>query len=132
VVYGAGIPKRAFRRNGLPYLIVLNDGDIDPGIADYLIFPPSLDGMTAPRLLATFKEEGGRFVFTDFVDASPAKAAGIRTGDALLALDGVPVFTIEEIKLALFYKSKGDTILATVARQRFLLGEKVMTVEVKL
>jgi uncharacterized iron-regulated protein len=132
VVYGAGIPKRAFRRNGLPYLVVLNDGDIEPGIADYLIFPPSLDGMIAPRLLATFKEEGGRFVFTDFVDASPAKAAGIRTGDALIALDGVPVGTIQDIRLLLFYKSTGDTVLATVARQRFLLGEKVMTVEVKL
>jgi aminopeptidase N len=132
VVYGDGIPKRAHRRNGLPYTIVLNDGSIEPGIADYLIFPPALDGMTAPKLLATFKEAGMRLVINDFVNESPAKAAGLRAGDALIALDGVPVSTVQEVKLALHYKNKGDTLLVTVARKRFLLGEKVMTVEVKL
>jgi len=132
VVYGDGIPKRVLRRNGLPYTIVLNDGDIEPGIADYVVFPASLDGMTAPRLLATFKETDKRIVINDFVHDSPAKAAGLKAGDALIALDGVPVSTLQEVKLALYYKHKGDTLLMTVARRRFLLGEKVMTVEVKL
>jgi uncharacterized iron-regulated protein len=132
LVYGEGIPKRAHRRNGLTYTIVLNDGDLDPGIADYLIFPAPLDGMTAPKLLATFKEADQRLVINDFVNESPAKAAGLRTGDAVIAIDGAPVSTVQDVKLILHYKSKGDTLLMTVARKRFLLGEKVMTVEVKL
>ena len=36
--------------------------------------------MTAPKLMATFKEEKGRIVFNDFVKESPARAAGIRAG----------------------------------------------------
>lgn len=132
IAYGSGIPRRAFRRNGLPYAIILNDGEIVPDIADYIVLPEPLDGLTAPKLMATFTDAEDRLVFRDFVKESPAKQAGIRAGDALLALDGVPVGKVEDVKRALHYKSKGDSILVTVARKRFLLGEKVLTVEVKL
>jgi len=36
--------------------------------------------MTAPRLLATFKETDKRIVINDFVHDSPAKAAGLKAG----------------------------------------------------
>lgn len=132
LAYGAGIPKRAFRRNGLSYTIILNDDDADPSVADYIVLPQPLDGMSAPKFMATFKEKDKRLLFVDFVGDSPAKKAGLKADDALLALDGVSVGTVEDIKLALYFKRKGDTILVTVARKRFLIGEKVMTVEVKL
>lgn len=132
LVYGSGIPKRAFRRNGLSYTIILNDGDIERDIADFIIFPQPLDGMTAPKLMATFKEEKGRMIFNDFVQDSPARAAGIRADDVLISLDGVPVKTIPDIKIALFFKNKGDIMKVKVARKRFLLGEKEMEFEVKL
>jgi uncharacterized iron-regulated protein len=132
LVYGDGIPKRAFRRNGLPYLIVLNDGDIEQDIADFIIFPQPLEGMTAPRLLATFKEEQGRLLVNDFVQGSPAKAAGLKVSDMIVSLDGVPVTSLHDVKLALFYKDKGDIMKIKVARKRFLLGDKEMEFEVKL
>ena len=132
LVYGNGIPKRVFRRNGLPYTIILNDGEIERDIADFIIFPQPLDGMTAPRLLATFKEEKGRLVINDFVQESPAKAAGLRADDAIVSLDNVPVNSLQDIKLALFYKDKGDIMKIKVVRKRFLLGEKEMEFEVKL
>jgi S1-C subfamily serine protease len=88
--------------------------------------------MTAPKLQATFREEAGRLLFTGFGKDSPAQAAGLKTGDALLALDGRPAGALEDVKLMLFTKQQGDILLVTVARKRFLLGEKVMTVEVRL
>jgi uncharacterized iron-regulated protein len=132
LVYGTGIPKRTFRRNGLSYTIILNDGDIERNIADFIIFPQPLDGMTAPKLMATFKEEKGRIVFNDFVKESPARAAGIRADDLLISLDGVPVKTIPDIRTALFFKNKGDIMKVKVVRKRFLLGEKELEFEVKL
>jgi len=132
LAYGSGIPKRTFRRNGLSYTIILNDGDIERNIADFIIFPQPLDGMTAPKLMATFKEEKGRIVFNDFVKESPARAAGIRADDLLISLDGVPVKTISDIRTALFFKNKGDIMKVTVVRKRFLLGEKELEFEVKL
>jgi len=132
LVYGTGIPKRTFRRNGLSYTIILNDGDIEENIADFIIFPQPLDGMTAPKLMATFKEEKGRIVFNDFVKESPARAAGIRADDLLISLDGVLVKTIPDIRTALFFKNKGDIMKVKVVRKRFLLGEKELEFEVKL
>ncbi len=132
LAFGAGIPKRVFRRNGLPYAVILNDVEVEPLIADYIVLTQPLEGMSAPKLMATFQEEGDRLLVRDFVKESPAKAAGVRAGDALLALDGLPVAGIQDVKLALHFKQKGDSILLTVARKRFLLGEKVMTFEVKL
>ncbi len=132
LVYGSGIPKRTFRRNGLSYTIILNDGEIERNIADFIIFPQPLDGMTAPKLMATFKEEKGRMLFNDFVKDSPARAAGIRADDVLVSLDGVPVKTVPDVKTALFFKNKGDIMKVKVVRKRFLLGEKELEFEVKL
>ncbi len=132
LIYGNGIPMRAFRRNGLPYTVILNDGDIDPGAADFVVLPQPLDGMTSPKLMATFRETGGKVVIMDFVNDSPARKAGLRSGDAVIAVDGTPVTALKDVKLALYFKQPGDKMLVTVERKRFLLGEKVMTVEVQL
>jgi len=88
--------------------------------------------MTAPKLLATFKEDKGKLLINDFVPESPARAAGLRSGDEIVSLDGVPVASLQDIKLALFYKDKGDRMKIKVVRKRFLLGEKTMEFEVKL
>jgi len=132
LVYGTGIPKRTFRRNSLSYTIILNDGEIERNIADFIIFPQPLDGMTAPKLMATFIEEKGRIFFNDFVKDSPAREAGIRADDLLVSLDSVPVKTIADIKTALFFKNKGDIMKVLIVRKRFLLGDKEMEFEVKL
>jgi uncharacterized iron-regulated protein len=130
--FGSGIPKRTFRRNGLPYTIILNDAEVEQDIADYIVFPEPLEGATSPRLKATFKEEGGRLRFTGFVKDSPAKTAGLRTGDVLVSLDGAEVKALQDVKLALFYKKKGDIIRVGVVRKRFLLGERELVLDVKL
>ncbi len=132
LAYGSGIPRRVFRRNGQSYTIALNDGDLGPGVADFLIFPQSLDGTTAPKLMAMLKEEETRLVVTDLAKEGPARTAGIEAGDVLIALDGVPVASLQDLKLALFYRKPGDVLLVTVERKRFLFGAKVMTLEVTL
>jgi len=39
---------------------------------------------------------------------------------------------VEDIKLILFYKKQEETVIVNVLRKRFLLGEKEMTIAVKL
>ena len=107
LAYGSGIPKRAYRRNSLPYFVALNDGDADRDIANYLILPPALDGMTAPKLMAALKVEDKRVSVIDLPEDSVSKKAGIRPGDVILSLDNEKVESIEDIKLALFYKQPG-------------------------
>lgn len=129
---GSGIPKRAFRRNGQEYAVILNDGEIERGIADYVVFPPSLDGATAPKILTVLKEDGGKVTITGFSKGSPAEKAGLKTRDVILAADGEPVKDMGDIKLVLFFKKSGDSLTVKAVRKRFLLGDKEMTFEIKL
>jgi len=132
VSYGSGIPKRAFRRNGFAYTIILNDGALVKDIAHYLVFPQPLDGVTAPRIMAFLSETNSKITITGFPKDSVSEKAGIKVGDTLVSLDGVPVSNIEDIKLFLFYKKKEEPLKVKVERKRFLLGDKEMEFEVNL
>jgi len=132
IAFESGIPLRAFRRNSYPYVTVLNDADIEPGAANFIVFPQPLDGMTAPRLMVSLKEQGGRLSIVDFQEGSVAKQAGLKAGDAIISVDGSAVGTVEDLKLMLFYKKKGDALAVKVVRKRFLLGDKELEFIVKL
>jgi aminopeptidase N len=132
VSYGSGIPKRAFRRNGFAYTIILNDGELVKDIAHYLVFPQPLDGVTAPRIMALLSEKNSKITITGFPKDSVSEKAGIKVGDTLVSLDGVPVSSIEDIKLFLFYKKKEEPLKVKVERKRFLLRDKEVEIEVNL
>jgi aminopeptidase N len=132
VAHGDGIPKRALRRNGLPYSIVLNDRDVEKGVADYLVLAPAEKGPAAPKLMAVLKEDDHRVIVTGLPEDSPSRKAGIRVGDRILSLDNETVKTVEDVKLMLFYKKSGDTARVKIIRRRFLLGDKVLEFTVPL
>jgi aminopeptidase N len=132
LAYGSGIPKRAHRRNGFEYATVLSDADADRDIGNYLVFPQALEGMTAPRLMVALEELAGRVIVKDLPADSVSRKAGIKTGDAILSIDGLPVLTSDDVKIALFYKKKDESVSVKVVRKRFLLGDKEIEIEVKL
>jgi len=132
IAFESGIPLRAFRRNSEPYVTVLNDADLEPGVANYIVFPRPLDGIIAPRLMVSLKEQGSRLSIVDFQEGSVAKQAGLRAGDAIISVDGSAISTVEDLKLMLFYKKKGDALAVKIMRKRFLLGEKEMEFVVTL
>ncbi|HSQ77612.1 MAG TPA: ChaN family lipoprotein, partial [Nitrospirota bacterium] len=132
LAFGSGIPKRAFRRNGLPYAILLNDGDVERDIANYLVLPQVIEGAAAPMLMVALKVESSRVIVTDMPEDSVSKQAGVKVNDTILSLDGTKVENVEDLKLELFFKKKGDIVKVKVLRKRFFLGEKEMEVDVKL
>jgi aminopeptidase N len=132
LAYGSGIPKRVFRRNGYEHATILNDAAVDREIADYLVFPEALEGVTSPKLMVILKESGGKIVITDLPENSVSSKAGIRTGDRIVSIDGDPVQTMDDVKIALFYKKQEDTVTVGVLRKRFLIGEKELKFAVKL
>lgn len=132
LAHGSGIPKRAFRRNGAEYAIILNDGEVAPGSADYVVFPEELEGVTAPKLMVTLREADGKVSITGFARGSAAEKAGLRKGDVILSADGDPVRDIGGLKLVLHYKKEGDPVSVKVLRRRLLFGEKEMLFTVRL
>lgn len=132
LAFGSGIPKRTFRRNGHTYVIILNDVDIEINIAHYIVYPESVDGMTAPKLGVMLKENEGTVTISAFAGESVAAESGLKTGDRITAVGSADVASVADIRIALFYASKGDTLKVKVLRKRFLFGTGEMEVAVTL
>jgi uncharacterized iron-regulated protein len=130
--YGSGIPKRALRRNGFDYAIVLNDAGVERGIADIIVFPEPSKTKTAPKLMVFLKEQDQKVRIAGFVKDSVSENAGLKVEDALLSLDGYPVESIEDVKIALFYKKAGETIKVKIRRTGFFYGHEELEFEIKL
>ena len=115
--YGSGIPRRSYRRNKLDYSIVLNDAAPKPGIADFVIFPESSEGQSAPTLGVTLAEEGSKGSITGLAKDGAAEKSGLKVGDIMIAIDDQPVCLIhEDARIALFYKKRGDVARVKVRR----------------
>ncbi len=115
--YGSGIPKRTFRRNEQSYAIILIDSEIEKGIADYVIFPKPVEGVTSPKLMVFLSEENGRLKITGFPDKSVSEKAGLKAGDIILSVDNVTMKNIEDIKIYLLYKKAGERVKVKVLRK---------------
>jgi len=50
----------------------------------------------------------------------------------VVSLDDVPVQSVDDIKIALFYKKRDETVRIKVVRRRFLLGDAEREFVVKL
>jgi aminopeptidase N len=117
LMYGSGIPKRTFRRNGLPYSIILIDADVEKNIADYIFFPKPVEGETSPKLMVFLKKGKDGFTVAGFPDNSVSEKAGLKVGDILLYVDDVKVGSIDDIKIHLIYKKKGEIVRVKVGRE---------------
>jgi aminopeptidase N len=131
LAHGSGIPKRVARRNGYDYAIVLNDMDPEPGIADFLLFPGTIPAVSAPVLMVMLKDQAGRVEITGFPPKSISEKAGMRAGDVIAAIDKAPVHSIEDIKIDLLSRKKGDKVTVRVLRKS-VLGSREMEFEVTL
>lgn len=132
LIYGSGIPKRTFRRNQHNYAIILSDTPVVPDIADFILFPDTMEAETAPLLGILLKEEDGRVRIIGFPEGSISKDAGLKEDDIILSLDGEKISTQDDLKIFLFYKKRGDTVKAKILRKRFLFGDKEMEFNITL
>ncbi|MDP3259390.1 MAG: ChaN family lipoprotein [Thermodesulfovibrionales bacterium] len=132
IQYGSGIPKRTFRRNGYEYAVILNDANMERNIADYIFYPQSMEGITSPKLMVSLKEEDGWLMIEGFPENSVSEKAGLKTGDIILSIDSESIGSVEDMKIHLFYKKKGETVKVKALRKRFILGDVKMEFDVTL
>jgi hypothetical protein len=132
LAYGFGIPHRTARRNGYDYAIILNDVDLEKNIADYVLLPGAIPGPTSPKLLVLLTEKGGKVEIAGFAHGSNSEKAGMKAGDILLSIDRTPVYSIDDVKIELLSKKKGEKVGVKILRNTFFGGEKEMVFEVTL
>lgn len=132
MIFGSGIPKRAHRLNGLDYSIILNSEEVEKGAADFVVFTKPVPYIESPRLMVRFTPEGNKLEITEFASDSVSEKAGLKKGDILVSIDGEKVEGIDDVKIHLFSKKKGDIIKVTVLRNRLLLGPAERSFDVTL
>lgn len=132
MAFGSGIPKRAHRLNQKDYAVILNSDDIEKDVADYILYPSLLPFIESPKLGVMLKEDKGTVSISGFSSGSVAEKVGLEADDVILSLDGEKIETIEDIKIHLFYKKKGDTVIVKVARKSFFFGVKEREFKVTL
>ena len=132
IEYGSGIPKRTARRNGSDYAIILNDVEPEPHIADFVLYPGVVPEKSAPKLMVALKEEGGRVEVTGFPPGSVSEKAGVKKGDIFLLIGKTPIRTIDDLKIDLLSRHRGDKVMVRVSRKGFFGGSTEKEFEIAL
>ncbi len=118
LAYGSGIPKRAYRRSGQDYAILLpNPGEpLEPGLADFVVFPSEVKAPEAAKLGVMLATTEGELKVTGLAVGGAAEKAGIEEGDVILAVDDQKVEDVDGLKAFLATKAIGDEVRLKVRR----------------
>lgn len=128
------IPPRLARRLPVTQAVILpaRERDVTPSEADYLVSVEPLSLPPLPILGVQLQESDRGVKVVGLSSEGKAGEAGIEEGDYLLSLDNSPIATVEDLKLALFYRKRGETVRVEVLRPRTLLPDTTMTIAVPL
>lgn len=129
------IPPRVARRLlEVKQAVLLNveQQEVGAETADFLVFSTPASLPMAAMMGVVLKETNGNVVIEKLSPHGMAGKSGIKKGDIILALDGKPTDTIEELKIILFFKKKGDKVITKLKRVRRFWPDSEVEIEVPL
>jgi len=103
LMYGQGIPKRLLRRQPVSSAVIINSGQygMEPGLADFLLFPERIDLPRSGLLGILLDLDGDGVAVKGFSDDSPAEQAGLEKGDRVVRIAGQPIASYTDIRFSL-------------------------------
>jgi len=122
-----GIPDRLYRRNHEPFTVVVQDEEIEDGVADYVLLTTELSGKASPKLGVIVEEKNKRLVIKGVSQSGPAQKAGLQKGDVIEMFAERPIQSLEDLKLGLFYVNIGSRVKIKVKR-----ADKTIDKEIEL
>jgi uncharacterized iron-regulated protein len=134
LAYGSGIPRRLKRRLDVDSAIVLTewDGELEPGLADYLLLPQEQSLPPSGKFGALLDEDGGKLRVNQCLPDSPCKLAGLEHGDQIIAVDGQAVEDLADLRVLTWNKRPGDHVTIKVRREHWLLGPQELSYRIEL
>jgi aminopeptidase N len=120
-----GIPQRLYRRVKASYSVIVQDDEVEDGIADYILFTTDIEGVKAPKLGVMVEEKEEKLLVKSVIEHGPAGKAGVAAGDIITAFDGHRIKTLADLKIALFFTKIGDRIRLEVDRDGTILEKEV-------
>ncbi len=131
VEFGDGIPARLARRTGVSYAIALNGGVDEPGMADYTLLGDEAELPPAGVLGVELSDADPGCRVRALSPGGAAARSGIRRGDLVVAIDGEPVASVADARLALWDKRPGAKVSVRLRHKR-VFGVRERTIEVVL
>jgi uncharacterized iron-regulated protein len=134
LAYGSGIPRRLKRRLHADGAIVLTewDGELEPGLADYLLLPREQSLPPSGKFGALLDEKDGKLTVNQCLPASPCKRTGLEHGDQIIAIDGEAVHDLADLRVLTWNKRPGDRVTMKVRREYWLLGSRELSYQITL
>jgi hypothetical protein len=134
VIKDTGIPQRVYRRMPVAQAVVLNGkGDeVDPAEADFLFFSRPARLPPRPMLGVMLKDDASGIKVVSITPHGRARESGMKKGDMIVAIDNETVETMEDLKIIMLYKKKGDTVLIRIKRSRAILHDEDLEISMKL
>ena len=136
VLKNNAIPPRVKRRIDVEQAVIVTaDGyQIYPPSVDFVIFPSkvSLPARALMGIVMSPKKQDQGILIQEVSKKSAAGKAGIEKDDFLLAMDEEEVLSIEDVKIFMLGKNKGDTLKLTILRQHFIFPDEKLDFELKL
>ena len=134
LAYGSGIPQRLLRRLPVSSAVVLNgwQGSIEPGLADFLLFPAERALPPAGKLGAVLDDAGDRLRVASCQPDSPCAVAGLRPGDRLVSIDQQAIGGMQDLRLAMWDKQPGDRVRLEISRKRWIFPARALSLDVEL
>ena len=134
LAYGSGIPKRVTKRLAVETAVVLNgtEAGLDPDIADYLLLPNPIELPPAGKLGIYMSDTPQGVTVNEFSDGSAVKEVGMKQGDQIISLDGEPVRSSADVRIALLDKQPGDNVQIGIRRTNWFSAERQLVLRVGL
>jgi uncharacterized iron-regulated protein len=120
-----GIPERLYRRNQEPFTVVVQDEEIEHGIADYVLLSTELKGRESPKLGVLVQEKDQGLVVVGIRDNTPAMKAGLQKGDIIIQFAGQPIGSLADLKRVLFFSEMGSTLEIRLKRKDKTLDKEI-------
>lgn len=133
VIRENAIPPRVNRRMEVDQSVIISSdgGGLYPPEADYLLFPPPAQ-LPEQVLMGVMmrQDKENKVVMIDGLAANGgAEKAGIRKDDIFLSLDDEPISTIEQVKIIMLFKKKGDKVKIGIKRPHSFFPDENLSFE---
>ena len=122
-----GIPERLYRRNHEPFVVVVQDEEIENGVGDYVLLTTRLEGKESPKLGVMVEEKERHLEIVGVIKNGPAQKAGLKKGDVIYRFAEHPIQSLSDLKSNLFFCKSGSTAKIQVKR-----GDKMIEKNIEL
>jgi len=120
-----GIPERLYRRNHELFTVLVQDEEIEDGIADYVLMTTKLEGEKSPNIGVMVEEKNHGLEVVSVGHNSPAKKAGLQEGDVIQMVAGQSIKSLADLKLILFYSKIGSKLKIQIKRAGKQLDKEI-------